>query len=59
MVINLEMLLQGQKRNSARLQAFENGIKVNMAKIELTEKLPPPTFVIGTQSILGHSRFFR
>ena len=40
-------------RNSAR------GIEVDKAKIEAMEKLPPPSFVKGIRSFLGHTRFYR
>ena len=35
------------------------GIEVDRAKIEITEKLPPPTSVKGVQSFLGHIGFYR
>lgn len=35
------------------------GIKVNRAKIETVEKLPPPTSVKGLRSFLGHASFYR
>ena len=35
------------------------GIKVDKAKIEAIEKLPPPTSVKAIQSFLGHTGFYR
>ena len=35
------------------------GIKVDRAKIEIIEKLPPPTSVKGVGSFLGHAGFYR
>ena len=35
------------------------GIKVDRAKIEIIEKLPPPTSVKGVHSFLGHVGFYR
>nr|KYP76510.1 Retrovirus-related Pol polyprotein from transposon opus [Cajanus cajan] len=35
------------------------GIKVNKAKVEIIEKLPPPTNIKGIQSFLGHAKFYR
>ena len=35
------------------------GIEVDRAKIEIIEKLPPPTSVKGVQSFLGHTGFYR
>jgi len=37
----------------------EKGIKVDRAKIETIEKLPPPTNVRGMRSFLGHAGFYR
>jgi len=37
----------------------ECGIKVDKAKIEIIEKLPPPTNVKGIRSFLGHAGFYR
>ena len=37
----------------------KNGIGVDKSKIEIIEKLPPPTSVKGIRSFLGHTRFFR
>ena len=36
----------------------ERGIEVDRAKIEIIEKLPPPTSVIGVRSFLGHTGFY-
>ena len=35
------------------------GIKVDKAKVEVIEKLPPPTSVKGVRSFLGHAGFYR
>ncbi|XP_014519721.1 uncharacterized protein LOC106776764 [Vigna radiata var. radiata] len=35
------------------------GIEVDKAKVEVNEKLPPPTNVKGIQSLLGHVGFYR
>ena len=35
------------------------GIEVDRAKIEIIEKLPPPTSVKGIRSFLGHTSFYR
>ncbi|KAE8676815.1 hypothetical protein F3Y22_tig00111582pilonHSYRG01273 [Hibiscus syriacus] len=35
------------------------GIEVDNAKIEVIEKLPPPTLVKGIRSFLGHTGFYR
>ena len=37
----------------------EKGIKVDKAKIEAIEKLPPPSSVKGIRSFLGHAEFCR
>ncbi|KAG9458324.1 hypothetical protein H6P81_002832 [Aristolochia fimbriata] len=37
----------------------EKGIEVDKAKIEVIEKLPPPTSVKGIRSFLGHAGFYR
>ena len=37
----------------------ERGIEVDRAKIEIIEKLPPPTLVKEVRSFLGHSGFYR
>ena len=34
-------------------------IEVDKAKIEIIEKLPPPTLVKGVHSFLGHVDFYR
>ena len=36
---------------------FARGIEVDRAKIEIIEKLPPPTSVKGIRNFLGHARF--
>ena len=35
------------------------GIEVDIAKVEVIEKFPPPTSVKGIRSFLGHARFYR
>ena len=35
------------------------GIEVDRAKIEAIEKLPPPSWVKGIRSFLGHAGFYR
>ena len=35
------------------------GIEVDKAKVEVIEKLPPPTSVRAVRSFLGHARFYR
>ena len=35
------------------------GIEVDKAKVEIIEKLPPPTTVKGIRSFLGHAGFYR
>ena len=37
----------------------KKGIEVDKAKIEVIEKLPPPSSVKGIRSFLGHARFYR
>lgn len=37
----------------------EQGIIVDKAKIEVIDKLPPPTTVRGIRSFLGHAGFYR
>jgi hypothetical protein len=37
----------------------EHGIKVDRAKIEVIEQLPPLTNVKGIRSFLGHAEFYR
>ena len=38
---------------------LEKGIEVDRAKIEIIEKMPPPTNVKGIRSFLGHAGFYR
>ncbi|KAG9444880.1 hypothetical protein H6P81_016220 [Aristolochia fimbriata] len=37
----------------------EKGIEVDRAKVEVIEKLPPPTIIKGIRSFLGHAGFYR
>ncbi|XP_027178132.1 uncharacterized protein LOC113777297 [Coffea eugenioides] len=41
------------------LHNLEKGIEVDKAKIEVIEKLPPPSNVKGIRSFLGHAGFYR
>lgn len=36
----------------------KEGIKVDHENIDNIAKLPPPTYVKGVQSFLGHTRFY-
>jgi hypothetical protein len=38
-------------------QVLAKGTEVDKAKIEVIEKLPPPTTVKGIRSFLGHTGF--
>ena len=38
---------------------FGRGIEVDRDKIEIIEKLPPPTSIKGIRSFLGHTGFYR
>ena len=38
---------------------FNKGIEIDKAKVEMIEKLPPPTSVKGVRSFLGHVGFYR
>ena len=40
------------------LKISERGIEVGKAKVEVIEKLPPPTNVKGIRIFLGHPRFY-
>ena len=40
-------------------QIYARGIEVDKAKIEVIEKLPPPSSVKGIRSFLGHAGFYR
>ena len=37
----------------------EEGLEVDRAKISTMEKLPPPIYVKGVRSFLGHAGFYR
>jgi hypothetical protein len=41
------------------LKILEKGIKVDKAKTEVIEQLPPPTNMKGIHSFLGHAGFYR
>ena len=47
------------RRYRSRSQDFRRGIEVDIAKVEINEKLPPPTYVKGIQSFLGHAGFYK
>ena len=47
-----EGIVLGHKISSA-------GIEVDRAKIEIIEKLPPPTTVKGVRGFLGYADFYR
>jgi len=36
-----------------------HGIEVDIAKLEVIEKLPPPKNVKGIRSFLGHAEFYK
>ena len=40
-------------------EVSKNGIEVDKAKIEVIDKLQPPTSVKGIRSFLGHAGFYR
>ncbi|XP_022848861.1 uncharacterized protein LOC111371192 [Olea europaea var. sylvestris] len=40
-------------------QVSTKGIEVDKAKIQVIEKLPPPTSVKGVHNFLGHAKFYR
>ena len=42
-----------------RHRVSRKGIEVDKAKIETTEKLPPPTLLKGIKSFLGHTSFYK
>ena len=49
-----------QRRHSIGVDRIsERGIEVDRAKIEIIEKLPPPTSLKGVLSFLGHAGFYR
>ena len=37
----------------------EKGVEVDRAKVEVIERLPPPIFVKGVRSFLGHAGFYQ
>jgi hypothetical protein len=49
----------GPRRIVLRHKISEKWIKVDKAKIEVIEQLPPPTNVKGNHSFLGHAEFYR
>ena len=53
------MSLYGERRYSIGPQILEKGIKVNRAKVEVIERLPPPISVKGVRSFLGHVGFYQ
>src|SRR5438045_3442738 len=42
-----------------RHKISKDGIEVDRAKVEVIEKMPPPTLVKGIRSFLGHAGFYR
>ena len=36
----------------------KNGIEVDKVKIEVIDKLPPPTLIKGIRGFLGHAGFY-
>jgi hypothetical protein len=60
LVLNLEkchfMVMQGIVLGHV---ISERGIKVDKAKVETVEQLPPPTGVKSLRSFLGHAGFYR
>ncbi|XP_073136960.1 uncharacterized protein [Henckelia pumila] len=40
-------------------KVYEIGVEVDRAKLEVIEKLPPPTNLKGIRSFLGHAGFYR
>ncbi|XP_019266998.1 PREDICTED: uncharacterized protein LOC109244370 [Nicotiana attenuata] len=47
------------RRNRVRHIVSRSNIEVAKAKVEVVEKLPPPIFVKGVRSFLGHAGFYR
>ncbi|MCI28476.1 hypothetical protein A2U01_0049677, partial [Trifolium medium] len=37
----------------------KKGLEVDQAKVEVIEKLPPPTNIKGVRNVLGHAGFYR
>jgi hypothetical protein len=53
------MSLHGETRNSVGTRDIREGVEVDKAKVEVVEKLPPPTDIKSLRSYLGHVRFYR
>jgi hypothetical protein len=53
------MPFYGSRRDSAGTLGVRTCIEVDKAKVEVIEKLPPPTNVKGIHSFLGHAGFYR
>ncbi|XP_038889271.1 uncharacterized mitochondrial protein AtMg00860-like [Benincasa hispida] len=54
-----EMTLMVNERIVLRHKVFKEGLKVDKAKIEAIEKLPPPANLKAVRSFLGHAGFYR
>lgn len=52
------MLFHGTRRNCYGIQFLAKGLEVEKEKIEVMEKLPPPTTVKGMRSFLRHVGFY-
>jgi len=47
------------KRGFLGYVIYNKGIEVDKAKVEVIEKLPPPTYIRGVRSFLGQAGFYR
>ena len=54
-----KMPFHGPRRHRPRTLVSKRGIKVDKAKIQVIEQLPPPVNVKGIRSFLGHMGFYR
>ena len=54
-----KMPLYGERRNMLGHHISGKGIEDDQAKVEVIEKLLPPTLVKGVRSFLGHASFYR
>ena len=53
------MSFYGTRRDNPSNKFSRKGIKVDNVKIEVIDKLPPPTSVKGIRSFLRHDGFYR
>jgi hypothetical protein len=53
------MSLHGEIRNSVGTCDIRDGDRVDKAKVEAVERLPPPTNIKALRSFSGHVRFYR